>query len=140
MPRMVDLRSRGTRLARAEMTTSQTGIAATTADVTGLTIGPADGLTVGDRPVEIEAWFPALQQITSAGTVIVYITNSANTALSRLIFSLTAGSYAGGVAVVAPLAAGSGDQTVKVRASTTAGTLSVLAASDYRPYISAYVV
>lgn len=133
---------RGTELAYAENTSSVTGIAAAGGDVTGLTIT----FTVGDRPVVVEVVLPLVGQVTSAAQPTFYIADASNNLKSRS--AAGASIAAGGGAAIAPIKeripANTGSVTRKVRATSSAGTVSVFAstaaADTYKPFIRAYEV
>jgi hypothetical protein len=130
----------GDQLDYAEITANQTGIGTSVTDVTGLSItfeAPAD------KDILVVAWFPLIGQVTSTGAPTLYITDGSNTAKSRAQApSIAAGAFAGGLVVFERIPAGSvsGSVTRKARAHTSAGTLSIFAASDYRPHIRAYAL
>jgi hypothetical protein len=110
----------GVEIARAEITANQLGIS-TIADVTGLAIS----YTVGTRPVELQAHFPLLAQVTTAGIPTLFITDAANADIARCVAtSIAAGSFGGGLNVFTVITA-PGTYTHKVRAQTTAGTLTI---------------
>lgn len=128
----------GTELAYAEITSDQTGISTAT-DVTGLVIS----FTVGARPVMVEAFFPLIQQVTSTGQAQLTITSgtTGGTALTQATPpSLAANATIGGLVAKYRFAAGTGATAARVRAQTTAGTLTINAISTRKPYIRAYEV
>lgn len=129
--------AKGIELGYAEITAAVTGIS-TIADVTGLTIT----FTVGVRPVMVEAVFPLVGQVTSTGQPTLFITDGSNVDLSRVQFpSMTAATFDGGRVIKRRLAANTGAITTKVRAQTTAGTVSIFGSgTTYQSFIRAYEV
>lgn len=124
---------RGVELAYAEKTTNVTGISSA-ADVTGLTIS----FTVGTRPVMVEAVLPLVGQVTSTGQPTVFITASDNSAYSSAQPpSIAATGLYGGFVIKKRFAAGAGAVTTKVRAQTTAGTVSIFSDVTRPSYIQA---
>lgn len=129
----VRLAPKGTELQYAQNTTDVPGIS-TAADVTGLSIT----FTVGDRPVYVDAGFPLIGQVTSAGQPTLFITDPSGTPYtSTQPPSIAAGAF--DRAYIAPyrFPAGTGVVTAKVRASTTGGTLTVFSANTRRSFIRA---
>lgn len=126
---------RGTELAYAENTSHVTGIPVGGGDVTGLTIT----FTVAGRPVYVFVHLPLVGQVTSTGQPTFYITEGViSVARSQHPASIAAAAFGGGVVIAHRFAAGAGAKTVKVTATTTAGTVSVFSdgsAGGYRAKI-----
>jgi hypothetical protein len=129
---------KGTELAYAENTSDVSGISAV-ADVTGLLIS----FTVGARPVMVEAVCPLVGQVTSTGQPTLFITahpTPGTTYTSEQFPSMAAAALEGGRIMKVRLPAGTGAVSVKVRASTTAGTVTVFSSSARKSYIQAIEV
>lgn len=130
---------RSRELAYAEITSTVSGITSE-ADVEGLSIT----FTAPPGPVYVEVELPALQQVTSAGTITVKLANGAGTEQLRIGSStaVPAGSFVAGYGAkrkFTTLTPGT-SYTFKVRASTSAGTLSIFSIVSYAGMIRAYEV
>lgn len=112
-------------LAYASKTSTQSGITTVT-DVTSLSV---TWTPAASRLYKVSAYF-TFQQATASGVSRIYITDSSNTIVQKWEETTTATSAAVGHAVVLLTPAAGSAVTYKVRATTTSGSLSILAASD----------
>lgn len=102
--------------------TDQSGIGGAATDITGLSV---TWTTVANR-LYVVTLNANVQQNTSTGNASVSIANAANVSSLQRTTTLTAGSLAS-VTVVAPMAGlAAGTWTSKARASTDAGTLTIV--------------
>lgn len=106
-------------IAVATQTSSQTGIT-TEADVTSLT---ATWTALADRRYKLTAFLP-IQQLTNGGTVIGKITDDSNTEVAGGRSTLTA-TFQDTMHLVAVITPSAGSVTYKVRASSTASSLTI---------------
>lgn len=111
-------------IAVAERTTDQTGIT-TEADITGLT---ATWTAVADRTYKLSAFLP-LQQVTNPGTIIAKITDSSNSEVAGGRVTIGTATFQDALHLVGVISPSAGSVTYKVRASSTAASLTVRGAS-----------
>lgn len=117
---------RGLELAFAEVLSNTAGIAAGFIDITGASVT----FTGRGRPVRIDAWCPLNNQLTATGTIDLFLTDGANVAVQRIDRreAIPAGGFVtmGGFLRL-PTVDGVA-YTYKLRAATSAGTLTVMGA------------
>jgi hypothetical protein len=108
----------------AQKTTDQTGIS-TEADITSLSV---TWTAVSTRYYKISVYLAPIRQITSAAIVVPKITDGSNNARVQANVSLGIDEFT--TLAIAEIVTGlSGSITRKARIGTTAGTVSVLAAT-----------
>lgn len=119
----------------AAITANVTGITTTIVDVAGLSIT----VTGNSQRMMIEVWIGGVQNSVAGSGVTIYITDDANTILSRGdLICPTAGSTFGPVIVKFPVPAFTGSKTFKVRGqAVTSGSVTLLAGGPRQAYIEA---
>ncbi len=114
------------------VTANQTGIASTVVDLTNMTA--ATWTAVSGRTYRTTVYIPEIQQLTSGGTAVFRITDASN--VNKQFGDMTAATndfYSINMQVIETGLSGS--VTRKARASTTAGTLSLLMAATSPGFI-----
>lgn len=110
--------------ANASVTTGQTGIGNTMTDITGLTVSPT---LVGNR------WYKIIFQITFAQTVsagqTVWRLLAGGTEIGNCAFSAAIGQFFDASLTIVTQSLAAGSTTIKVQATTSAGSLQTSVAS-----------
>lgn len=129
----------GIELASAE-STSAAGLTTAEADLAGLSIT----FTAPNRPVRLELWAYTVQQLTSAGTPLLKITDGAATTAYAVALagSLAINGYSAALLARRRLNTLTPGQsyTFKARGSTSAATANVLGGSYYPISLSAVML
>jgi hypothetical protein len=119
----------GVELGHARITSSPAAATTTVTDITGLSVT----VTVGMRPIVVEAYLPTVQQLTGTGSVAAALYEGA-TLLQLDQHTLTVNQNSAFNPKVR-LAPSAGSHTYKVRISTSANTASIFADALFPAYI-----